>query len=1162
MSRATPLDPAQAGQLTIEQIDRAAPPPGRDCVSDELTPAQREAVLRRGHSLLLTATAGSGKTRVLVERFACAVLEDEIAPERILAITFTEKAAQELRARVRERFVELGARDAARDSEAAFVTTIHGFCARLLRTHPLAAGLDPDFEVCDDATARQLRRRAFDRALHAFIAGDTDVRAERALDVVASFGVRRIEAAIDSVHERLRSRGEREPRLPPARPRLIPDVAPERHEGSNGDARTSKELDRSGIEADAVALAPELDALLRALADAYLRLKRARNVLDFDDLELEALALLQADPALRAAWSERFELMMVDEFQDTNPRQVALLELLERDNLFVVGDEFQSIYGFRFAEPELFRRRHDVLEREGATIELVENFRSRPEILTAINVAFERRFGTRFLPLRSAREDAHGGGTPDRGGGAGDPADLDPGVELLVTDCAGWDGADLGPAATGGASSWRRAEARAIAQRIAALVAVGEAAPGETIVLLRAGTNMAIYERALIDGGLRTLAIGGGFWNALEISDLTAYLRALANPLDTIALYTLLASPLVGASADALTLIGQASGQLDPDPYRVLRGALAGEDPHAAAALAELDGADRERLTAFVAAFAGERRQAPRLGLDALLTRVLDTSGYRALLLADPTAQRRLANVQKLLRLARRFEAREGRDLRAFLEHVGTQRIVAPREPEAPIDSEDSDAVRLMTIHAAKGLEADVVCVADLGRLRTSSDKPYVIADGERLGICVPRPDGSFVDALDYAELRNELRDADAEEEDRVLYVAMTRARGRLLLSGAVDVARWPRQSRTSPPLAWLGPALVDDIEGRLGELATRGPGATLELDAQPEGQARLLLALNSAATARSDTGASVAEAEGGVARGAPPRWRPLPVAPPPAVAPPALSYSALSDYAACGYRYYLERVLGLPELATDGAGAPASDGLEARVRGTIVHALLEHVDFAAPASPDEAAVRSAAVREGADPDADQIRLLRELVAAFALSPLAARLAAGADVGREQPFAFALDGGGEGGEGDPLINGYLDVIAREPDGTLLVVDYKTDAVGDADLERLTQQDYGAQRLAYALAGLAAGAQSVEVAHCYLERPEELVSARYGVGDEQRLREQLRSLASGIFAGRFEVAAEPHRQLCAGCPGRVRLCSWELDMTGRELGEGHTVDKSG
>jgi RecB family exonuclease len=137
------------------------------------------------------------------------------------------------------------------------------------------------------------------------------------------------------------------------------------------------------------------------------------------------------------------------------------------------------------------------------------------------------------------------------------------------------------------------------------------------------------------------------------------------------------------------------------------------------------------------------------------------------------------------------------------------------------------------------------------------------------------------------------------------------------------------------------------------------------------------------------------------------------------------------------------------------------------------------------------------------------------------------------------------------GEG-PLINGYLDVVAREPDGTLLVVDYKTDAVGDADLERLTRQDYGAQRLAYALAGLAAGAQNVEVAHCYLERPEELVSARYEAADVPALREQLRVLASGIFAGRFEVAPQPHRQLCAGCPGRARLCSWEPEMT--ELGE--------
>jgi RecB family exonuclease len=288
------------------------------------------------------------------------------------------------------------------------------------------------------------------------------------------------------------------------------------------------------------------------------------------------------------------------------------------------------------------------------------------------------------------------------------------------------------------------------------------------------------------------------------------------------------------------------------------------------------------------------------------------------------------------------------------------------------------------------------------------------------------------------------------------------------------------------------------------------------------------------------------------VARAASQRWRPPPVAPAPAVAPPALSYSALSDYAACGYRYYLQRVLGLPESAGDGpaADAAAGAGLEARVRGTIVHALLEQLDFAAPQPPDDAAIRAAGARSGADPNAEQMGALRRLVAAFARSPLCPRLAAGVDVGREQPFAFVADETG----GGPLINGYLDVVAREPDGTLLVVDYKTDAVGDADLERLTERDYGAQRLAYALAGLAAGARTVEVAHCYLERSEELVSARYDIADAQELRERLHELASGIFAGRFDVADEPHRQLCAGCPGRARLCSWEFETTGRELGE--------
>src|SRR5271168_3448974 len=168
-----------------------------------LTAEQAHAVARRAEPLLLAAAAGSGKTSVLVERFVAAVREDGVAPARILAITFTERAAGELRARVRARLLQLGERDAARDTEAAFIGTFHGFCARVLRAHALAAGLDPDFAIIDEGLAGRLREQAFAVAVRGFLAVDTGAPGAApgdAVDLLAAYGVDRVRTIIEHVH--------------------------------------------------------------------------------------------------------------------------------------------------------------------------------------------------------------------------------------------------------------------------------------------------------------------------------------------------------------------------------------------------------------------------------------------------------------------------------------------------------------------------------------------------------------------------------------------------------------------------------------------------------------------------------------------------------------------------------------------------------------------------------------------------------------------------------------------------------------------------------------------------------------------------------------------------------------------------------------------------
>jgi ATP-dependent exoDNAse (exonuclease V) beta subunit len=572
-----------------------------------------------------------------------------------------------------------------------------------------------------------------------------------------------------------------------------------------------------------------------------------------------------------------------------------------------------------------------------------------------------------------------------------------------------------------------------------------------------------------------------------------------------------------------------------------------------------------------------------------------------------------LANVHKMLRLARRFEASEGRDLRGFLDYVAHQRSAAGGEPDAPVAGGEPEAVRLMSIHAAKGLEFPVVCVADLGRAQNMSvpdlllEAPWAApaarrtsggrlagldrtdaragASGERLGLRLARlDDPEAVPSLDFEELRAERRRAQAEEEDRILYVAMTRARERLLLSAAVDFERWPEPRLGAPAISWLGPALAADLPA----IVQDGGRRSFDLNVGARDQARVRCRLNAPGTkARGDRGAAALESVEGVpervlsarrSARAPVRRATLARlaharatlarsahAHGSASAEDAtagqletISYTALGELERCGYRYYLERVLGLEEnrAATrarlhegaNGARGRLSEAvLDARMRGTLVHRLLESLDFAgstAPAPEDVARVaRELGVEVGRGEREEIARLVGAASTAASatgrsFSSPAARVAAAESVRRELPFAFSL------GPGEPLLAGVIDLLAREIDGGVMVLDYKSDRVGgEEDLEALVESEYGVQRLVYALAALRDGVQKVEVVHWFLARPHDWVSARFAAAGREALERRLTVRIQRARARGFSVAANPHRELCETCPGRGGLCSY-------------------
>lgn len=1134
-------------------------------VGRDFTHEQREAIERREGSLFLDAGAGSGKTSVLVERFAQGVVEDGVDPTAILTITFTEKAAAEMRERIRGRLRELGALDAARATESAFISTIHGFCSRVLRAQALVAGVDPAFVVLDELAAGQLADRAFEAALI-----DAVDNVPGALKLISGYGPWELRGAIGALYDGLRSRGRRHPHLPPIDP--APDLDPLRTDlqeaaaglqaelrlieapssrvalalerldrvdlavaaeelwpgdlgalrlpAGNGAALSTVACERYAAALEALRSAsahrwaerayPLLDRLLVGFGERFERSKREAGGLDFEDLELLCRDLLRDHDELRERYRQRFQRVMVDELQDTNAVQLELIDMVAADNLFTVGDAQQSIYAFRHADVELFERRGAEMAARGERLTLRTNFRSRPEILSVINRVFERESGSGFISLVPGQAEA--------------PTE-DPRVELLVADReAEW-------TSDGPATPWRVAEAEALAQRVGELMAEGVSA-SDVVVLTRATTDLRAYERALEEQGIATYLIGGrGYWSHPQVVDLVSYLRVLANPRDEEALYTLLASPLVGVSTDALVILAAAGRDSGRDPWWVLR------EPEDR--LDELGVAERETMLGFADWAASERVAAARLSVETVIERVLERTGYDLVVLRMPGGQRRLANVRKLMRLGRRHMTEHGPGLRNFLELValrGSSWFADPDASEAPVESEGLDAVRLMTIHRAKGLEFPVVCVADLGRGPRWGGELIRIGRDGRLGIRVARPGtGRREAALAYEELGEEARVRGAAEERRLFYVAMTRARERLLLSGAARVDAWGT-ANGGAPMSWLGPALVEDVSA--GEGMSEGVRFMVVRPREDGAEGRERGVDVSAPESAVPRPPARAEAVAGTLG---PLHGPAEALPAPAERPAvtSLSYTGLAAYERCAYRFYAERVLGLGPTEARGSTGERRGELDAAERGTLVHALLERLDFRRPVLPTAEAIRAAAPRE---PDSAEVEDVTALLRRFSASQLRERLGRATRVMREQRFGFVHEG--------LLITGALDVIATEPAGRKLIVDYKTDHLGEETPGAVVSRDYAVQQLVYALAALRAGAEEVEVLHVFLEAPERPVSATFTRAQSPELEAALGARTRGLRRSRFPVTETPHQGLCHGCPAEGGLCSWPVEMTRR------------
>ncbi len=1092
------------------------------------TKAQIAAFTTLDRNLLVNAGAGSGKTAVLVERFVTLLANPAQSGiesvSQIVAITFTIKAAQEMRARVRDRLNEcLAVAENAEERlrwarhlaafDGARISTIHALAAALLRANAaeVEGGLDPAFEVLDEVQSRSLADDAVEDALRATAHDDPAlaVFAETSADIVLDQLRSAIPWAVPelpgdllghwaqaqaALWERMRPgliAGLSEqlnwsppPELPPEDKRWLvwQDACAARDEladapgnwpdclarlsainlhGGSRKAWGEDELAESSARLKAVrelvglaqawlgspvsddphspdARAAELvrcwHTLIGRAQARYAELKLARGAVDFDDLERMALALLRK-PTVRARYDgAEFRHVMVDEFQDTSETQWQIIQRLANPArpgaLFLVGDPKQSIYGFRGADARVFERaRREIEEAGGATFALARSFRTHSQLVAQFNGLFEALLvrdaahpASAYQTAFSADDlmDAH------RETSAGQP----PALEFLFADKAN---------ATDDDDTGRAREAAAIAERIQALADAGRDYSDITL-LFRATASMPVYEEALKEAGIPYVTVGGrGYYDRQEVWDVLALLRALYRPDDALSLATALRSPMFALSDDALLALRlkDGAGQIS-QLWEALARASDGELPH-------FPQTEREAAVFAYSVLTSLRDDAGRVPLSDLIEAALSSTGYRAVLSALPDGARRRGNIDKLVSKA----AEAGTlSLGAFLELLGDLTERETREGEAVVDV--TGAVRLMTIHAAKGLEFPVVFVADAGR-SPRGGAPELMLD-EALGLTArlhsagegaeqnnKKTPQSFAFGC-AGELDKARGDAEAR---RLLYVAATRAKDLVIVSAAVKQNKDDSLGAQKGLLGLLVP--VVDFDEHLflagadeAEVELFGGPATMRCRRQPRPHGwsqppgrwpvalpapavapALLRALDADpwAVARSLSATSVAEL--GKSR-----------------------IAQTDDERALARRRWRSRVLraGPEHLAPV---APPSGGSFRfrRLLGEVVHKALRWC----PAGVDDdrlrALIESTLWEAGMLPEAGGEALAGqalELMRTVLKSDMQREIEAAQRVYRELPFAYQT--------GKRAIYGIIDVLFQRPDGNWVLVDYKTASV--------------------------------------------------------------------------------------------------------------------
>ena len=1014
--------------------------------SPELKPEQAVAAYTLDRHLSVTAGPGAGKTRVLVERYLEILRTQNASVDNIVAITFTNRAANEMRERVRGAIDALLRRAAPderqrwlrhkRTLEGAVITTIHGFCSRILHEFPVEANIDPQFVLLDEQQATMMLEAVVDEALSNAIHHGN----EKIVKLVQGVGGRGVLSGVlaelykdyrgeglalseirrrattnhltpedygaafreldvrmsELLTDRVKTPKAREeqakfaaewPRVrvilsqPPTeqtvatycqaiedfrdvRPRknVIKKIAPIDPllwgEDSTADDRFAGKVPCIGFDLLAKDYAL---AVLNVMQDIERRLneeKQKLSVVDFDDLQLRTLKLLNEHPQLMTKISERYRFFLVDEFQDTNGLQRDLmmkLGLRHGANLFIVGDRKQSIYGFRGADVDVFREMTDAIKAAGGTEQPLHlNFRSQRPLIDCLNFVFANTFQPRNdvppeqLPELGYVE--HEASVAER-----EARDAPPLVEFLFSILLDRQSADYSEDELQNRYESRDARERDAAQLVARIQELAGSAGippanlngsprtfnyGDIAVLFRALTGVGIYESALRRAGIPYLTVQGkGFYQREEITDLIQLLRFLDNTTDEIALAAVLRSPLGGISDNALfalrsaPLVGETTNGKKL-PRRNLW--LAVRKHREIQFIDEAEHAELDRVAAFLGDMI-ERRS--RYSIADLLRHAVAASDFMAVIAANFDGAHRIANVEKLFRLAEAFE-KSGELIRDFVHYVEKFEEIGGRETEGQIDK-TANVVRLMTIHQAKGLEFPLVILPDLQRYASSQrDNSLFVLDRHRgFSVAVPDGRGGVVRGATFKELRQRAGWREEFESMRLFYVAATRAEDRLIFSGAAAEKELKnlRETKREQWLAWVWQALELDEHPQTGVLEFGNEvQIDLRVSRQPAGSEGIRPAISTVASTI-DPSQPLAEIF--------PLLRPVEVERGTTLR--RFTITQLINFQRCPRQYYFERLLRTPgaeELAVwNDAEAPEPPAnLTATLKGAVIHRFCE----------------------------------------------------------------------------------------------------------------------------------------------------------------------------------------------------------------------------